>query len=497
MLKVPQQEYIKYLREVEDMSVNEIKGHMNVNWRTAKKYADKNDWNKPLVRISRNAPVMEPFKEIIDTWINDDQLIPKKQRHTAKRVFERLCKEHAFKGGYRTVCTYVSKRKLSMKIETAEIYQRLDHPKGEAQVDFYTMKVSKNAELVDHKVLVLSFPYSNAAFLHPVPAENQECFLEALKRVFEKAGGIPHTIWFDNLSAAVIQIEKGGGRILTDGFTRFKCHYGFNALFCNPSRGNEKGNVENKCGYTRRNFCVPIPLFESHEVLEKELDRRATEDMERPHYEVDDKISSLWKDEKLKLKKPPERPYEVFRLENSVVNNYGEVKIDKLRITVFGTKPGQCLPIKITWDEFIVMDNDYNVLAVMPRAYTDRVFQLPWHEIFKGYSRKPRSATHSQFTKMLPDSIREYITIEKLPIRKERLLACTNWASIYSIEKINESISTLKECATVEAVTAELHQTNGDTQEYKRDFEDNYTPEKIKQLSSNLEKYDCLGKVGG
>lgn len=496
MLKVPQQEYIKYLREIEDLSISEIKEHMNVNWRTAKKYADKDNWNKPLIRQTRISPVMEEYKEIVDTWLQEDQLIPKKQRHTAKRVFDRLCTEHNFKGGYRTVCTYVEKKRITMKLASAEVYQRLEHPKAEAQVDFYTMKVSKNSELIDYKVLILSFPYSNAAFVHPVPAENQECFLEALKKAFEKAGGVPHTIWFDNLSAAVVQIEKEGERKLTESFSRFKCHYGFNAVFCNPSRGNEKGNVENKCGYTRRNFCVPVPVFDGHDALAQELHRRVTEDMDRPHYEKNEKIISLWQDEKGSLRKLPQEHYEVFRLGNAIVNNYGEIKVDKVNITVFGTKPGQCLPLKITWDEMIVMDNEYNTLTTMPRPYTNKVHQLPWPEIFKGYLRKPRSTAHSQFTRMLPRNLREYISTDEIAVRKERLAACVRWTTIYNIDQIEASISKLKELASVEAVTSSLHYANGHKLDYKRSFEDNYTPKEIKQLPANLEKYDLLGKAG-
>lgn len=496
MLKVPQQEYIKYLREIEELSISEIKENLKVNWRTAKKYADKDDWNQPLVRKSKVSPVMEPFKDVVNTWLQEDRLIHKKQRHTAKRIFERLCNEHNFKGAYRTVCTYVNKAKLSMKLETAEVYQHLEHPKGEAQVDFYTMKVSKGSELVDYKVLVLSYPYSNGAFIHPVPSENQECFLEALRRLFEKSGGVPHTIWFDNLSSAVTHIEKNGERTLTDGFIRFKCHYGFKGVFCNPARGNEKGNVENKCGYTRRNWCVPIPVFESHDSLEKELNERAILDMKRAHYEKNIQISELWDEEKIHLKNLPISPYEVYRLENAVVNNYGEVKVDKLNITVFGTKPGQCLPVKITWDKIIVMDNDYKQLTVMPRPYTDKVYELPWQEIFKGYLKKPRSVTHSQFAKMLPNKLREYISSEDILLRKERIYACMNWIAVYNLVQINEAISKLKNTAEVAVVTTVLHQINGHTLGYKNEFEDNYTPKEVKEIAPNLDKYNMLAKAG-
>lgn len=120
MLKVPQQEYIKYLREFEGLSISEIKEKLNINWRTAKKYADKEDWNESVKKSERKSPVMDPYKEIVDTWLFEDKLVPRKQRHTAKAIFNRLVNEHNFTGGYRTVCTYVEKRKKAMKLEEAK-----------------------------------------------------------------------------------------------------------------------------------------------------------------------------------------------------------------------------------------------------------------------------------------------------------------------------------------------------------------------------------------
>lgn len=496
MLKVPQQEYIKYLREFEDLSISEIKENLGVNWRTAKKYADKDNWNKPLVRASRVSPVMDAYKDIVDTWLLEDQLISKKQRHTAKAIYNRLCKDHSFTGGYRTVCTYVEKKKKHMKLETAEAFTRLDHPMGEAQVDFYTMKVSENTEFVDCKVLVLSYPYSNAAFVQPVPSENQECFLEGLKKLFLKSGGIPHTIWFDNLSAAVAHIEKDGDRILTDSFLKFKCHYGFKSIFCNPSRGNEKGNVENKCGYTRRNFCVPIPIFESFEKLEAELDERTRLDMDRDHYEKDVKIQELWLEEKEWLKKLPNDSYEVYRLLSMLVNNYGEVKVDKTPISVFGVKPGTYLPVKIMWDKIEVLDNDYTLLVSVPRPYTKKVQEVPWIEVFRGYIKKPRSVTHSQFAKMLPKELRDYICIDDMDNRRERIAACINWLGVYKVNEINECLERFKNNSTVSMITSMLHIMNGHSYSYKNELDEKYTPKEIKESETSLNKYDLLSKAG-
>jgi transposase len=102
---------------------------------------------------------------------------------------------------------------------------------GEAQVDFTTIQVSHDQQLMTYKLLVVSFPYSNTAFVYPTPEENQECFLEGMKQCFEQMGGVPRRMWFDNLSAAGVHIGKHGERQLTEGFQRFCAHYRMEAIF--------------------------------------------------------------------------------------------------------------------------------------------------------------------------------------------------------------------------------------------------------------------------
>lgn len=123
MLKVPQQQYIRFLREVEGCSIQEIAERVQVNWRTAKKYADRDDWNEPVCKRKGRHPVLGPYLEIIDTWLEDDERLPRKQRHTAVRMFQRLRDEYGFPGGQRTVSEYVSKRKKAMASERAEHFE--------------------------------------------------------------------------------------------------------------------------------------------------------------------------------------------------------------------------------------------------------------------------------------------------------------------------------------------------------------------------------------
>ena len=495
MLKVPQQEYIKYLREMEELSINEIAENLDINWRTAKKYADKDNWNKIVKKIKRVSPVMEDYKEIVDTWLQEDELIPRKQRHTSKKIHERLVIEYNFPGSYRTICSYVEKARMQMKIEKQERYEKLEHPQGEAQVDFYTATVSENSNFKDIKVLVLSYPHSNAAFEIPLPAENQQCFLYGLRRLFEKSGGVPKSIWFDNLSSAVIQVEKQGERILTEDFSRFKSHYSFEAVFCNPGKGNEKGNVENKCGYTRRNFLVPIPVFKDMNELEKELDKRLLIDQDREHYAKKELIKNLWEKEKQALKKLPAEPYEPFKIESYKLNKYNEITLDNQIINVFDVKPLSEILVKIKWDVIEILDNEYKTISTVPRAYTGKIKEVPWLEVFKGYRKKPRSVIHSQFTRMLPLNIKEYITIENLDKRKDRINNFISYLSVYNIDSIEEAIKKLGQESEANDITILLHKISGHSTTYKNELDTKDIIIPITNQKSDMYQYDKLGMV--
>ncbi len=129
---MPQQEYIKFLYEKEGCSINEISSIVGINWRTAAKYANKEDWNCTKIKQRRSMPVMEPFRETVDVWILEDLLLPRKERRTARAIWKLLKREHGFAGSERTVRAYVSEQKKRFKSEQEEKYLELVHPAGEA-----------------------------------------------------------------------------------------------------------------------------------------------------------------------------------------------------------------------------------------------------------------------------------------------------------------------------------------------------------------------------
>ena len=257
MLTMDEQEKIRMLYEEEGKSLSEIARMTGLNYRTVRRYAYKEDWNAEESLRAENSPVLGNCAATIDRWLEDDRKVPRKQRHTARRIYDRLVEECGYRGSYSSVRRYVHRKKKLLGSVT-EGFLPLDAPQGCAQADFGEFLYYDGAKKEKKGyALTVTFPYSNHAYTQVFPSQNQECLLEGLKRVFERIGGVPPRMRFDNLSPAVVEVLEGRERVLTEGFTRFKLHYRFQADFCNPGKGNEKGNVENKVGYSGETCSSP------------------------------------------------------------------------------------------------------------------------------------------------------------------------------------------------------------------------------------------------
>jgi transposase len=441
MLAMAQQHYIKYLRDVKDQSISQIADQVGVNWRTARKYADCSDWNKEALPLRGKFPIMEAYREQVDTWLLEDQTRPKKQRHTSKRIYDRLVSEFGFAGSDRTVRYYVAKRKSELQIEKSEPYVRLEHPGGEAQADFGSFQAVHGGKLVERKMLILSYPYSNAAFIFVTPKENTECFLEGLRQLFEMSGGVPNRIWFDNLSAAVVSSGSDGKRKLTEEFQRFALHYRFQPVFCNPGQGNEKGHVENKVGYARRNWCVPLPVANDLEQLQKIINQQAREDLKRLHYAKGVLQHDLWEQEKNKLLELPTVPYETFRLESVKANGYGEVIIDQKIVKVPSIRSHERVWLKYWWSKVDVLNDDYEVLITLPRGYMDESIPVDLQALLQPLHSKPKALDYSSVLAFLPNQTKAFLQSVEGKSRKARIGWIIRMLKTYQIEEIEKCLT--------------------------------------------------------
>jgi transposase len=251
-------------------------------------------------------PKLGPWLGIIDAILEDDKQRPVKQRHTAKRIFERLKEEHGFTGGYTIVKDYVR----TATLRAQEMFVPLTHPAGEAQVDFgEALVVIAGVEQKAH-YLAMDLPHSDDCFVAAFPAETTEAFLEGHVRAFAYFGGVPTRILYDNTRIAVAKIRGGEERQRTRSFSELQSYYLFADKFGRPARGNDKGKVEGLVGYARRNFMVPIPRASSWEELNLHLEadcRKRRERRLRGHSET---IGERFERDRAALLPLPAAPYE-------------------------------------------------------------------------------------------------------------------------------------------------------------------------------------------
>src|SRR5918994_5525209 len=215
-------------------------------------------------------PKLDGFTGIIDRILEEDRGRPRKQRHTARRIFRRLRAEHGFAGGETIVKAYVRERRLRGR----EMFVPLVHPPGHGQADFgEAVAVIGGVERKIH-FFCLDLPHSDAGFVKAYPAERLEAFCDGHNAAFAFFGGVPRSILYDNTKLVVARIRPDGTRERTRGFAELRSHYLFLDRFGRPGKGNDKGKVEGLVGYARRNFLVPVPRVESFAALNAHLERR-------------------------------------------------------------------------------------------------------------------------------------------------------------------------------------------------------------------------------
>ena len=219
--------------------------------------------HKPVRR-----PKLGPWQGAIDAILEEDKSRPRRQRHSAKRIFERLREEHGYTGGYTIVKDYVRQAKIGAR----EMFVPLSHAPGEAQADFGEALVVVAGVECEAHYLAFDLPHSDDCFVVAFPAETTEAFLEGHVRAFAYLGGVPRCILYDNTRLAVARILGDGERQKTRAFSELQSHYLFAEKFGRPAKGNDKGKVEGLVGYARRNFMVPIPRASSWEELNVHLE---------------------------------------------------------------------------------------------------------------------------------------------------------------------------------------------------------------------------------
>jgi transposase len=248
-------------RDEPDVSVRELARRFGTHRRTVRE-ALASAVPAPRKPVERASPVLDEWKPTIDEWLTADREMPRKQRHTARRIWQRLVDEHGAKVGESTVRRYVSDAKRRLPPVLVEVKVPQTHPLGaEAEVDFGQVSFFLDGLLAEGWMFVFRLSASGKAFHRVYLNQAQQAFLDGHVRAFEHVGGVPGRVRYDNLKPAVVRVLQGRDRLESDQFIALRSHYGFDSFFCTPGvdGAHEKGGVEGEVGRFRRRHLVPVP----------------------------------------------------------------------------------------------------------------------------------------------------------------------------------------------------------------------------------------------
>ena len=348
-------------------SIAEIARKTGISRNTVYKYLAEDDFSpKPPIGLKRPSK-LDQYKPVIDAWLEEDAVNWRKQRHTAKRIWERLRDEFGADIGCSTVRRYVSEVRAARRALDGQ-HLDLDWHPGEAQADFGEADFSIRGVKTRMKYFVVSFPYSNVGLAQVFGGENAECVCEGLKRIFEYAGGVPTRIVFDNAT--------GVGRRVCDNvrttelFGAFAAHYGFAFSFCNPASGNEKGNVENKVGYVRRELFVPVPRIDSLDAYNARLLDRCMALSGKVHWIKGEPEAQLFVEDRFAMAGLPAKPFSAVRYEWRKADKQGKVRIGGQHL--YSTDPalaGRDVVVGLGATTVEIFDGDGTFVCVHERAY--------------------------------------------------------------------------------------------------------------------------------
>jgi len=311
------------------MGVSEIARAAKCDRKTVRRYVQMEDFSpKPPVAKPRRS-MLDPYKEMIGSWLADDAAGFAKQRHTVQRIKERLEEEAGFECSYSTLSDFIRNNRLRDKAKAKASLSLVWEP-GSAQADFGQADCVLDGKTVRMHYLVLSFPYSNIGFTQVFFGETAECVCQGLADIFTHIGGVPRVIVFDNATGIGRRIH--GQFVEGELFARLKAHYRFEARYCNPAAGWEKGSVERKVASLRTALFVPAPVIDDIEKYNKELLGRCAYQEDKAHYAKKVRQGELFDRDSSALTALPQKPFSAVRYETLTADGWGHVTVDETHV---------------------------------------------------------------------------------------------------------------------------------------------------------------------
>jgi len=373
-----------------EKSKREILRSERIHWETLKKVLKYSEPPGYRLKEARSKPKIGPYLERIAQIIEEDKTLPKKQRHTAKRIYERI-REMGYEGKYTQVKDAV--REL-MRVKQ-EVFMPLIHRAGEAQVDFGYALAKVSGVLKKVVFFVMALPYSDAFFVMVFERECTESYWEGHARAFESFGGVPNRISYDNSKVLVSKIIGARDRKLTDGFLKLQSHYLFREHFCQVRRANEKGVVEGVVKFARLNFFVPVPQVRDLNELNGKLAQMCREDLKRRlRGKAGTKAQSLKEDQAAFLPLPA-AAFDACRKQPTRANSLSLVRFDDNDYSVPVSYAHHEILVKGYVDR-VVLCHQQRVVAEHSRSWGKEGVFFDYRHYLPLLERKPGSVDHAR-----------------------------------------------------------------------------------------------------
>ena len=332
MKKVEDYERVRKAYFVENLSIREISRKYKHSRKFVRKAISQPAPEGYCLKKPRPRKVMGPFGDRIQELLEESKQLPRKQRYTARKIYELINKE-GYLGSEGSVHNYVSRERK--KVKTGKAYLPLEFDPGkDAQVDWGEAVVIMKGKRTKVQFFAIRLNYSRVRFVKAYPFQKQEAFLDGHVSGFHFFGGVPFRITYDNLKTAVFRILEGHNRQEQEAFTTFRSYYLFDSNYCNPAQGHEKGGVENDVGYIQRNFFSPLPEVEGFEELNRFLLECCQQDVHRHIRGESSSVEDLWEAEKHHFLALPSEDYRTCITYPVKVNPYSQVVLDTNRYSV-------------------------------------------------------------------------------------------------------------------------------------------------------------------
>jgi transposase len=390
-------ERIRRDRELEGLSLRALARRHGVHRRTVRQALASALPPERKRPEGRPAPALGAYRELIDSWLIADQKAPRKQRHTARRIWERLRDEQGAEVAETTVRDYVRRRRRELGL-TAEAYCPQVHDPGvTAEVDWGEAKVIIAGVLMTVGLFLMRSCFSGACFVMAFETQSQQAFFEGHVAAFEFFGGVfAGTVRYDNLKAAAKKTLKGRRRVENERFVAFRSHYLYEAWFTlvGIEGAHEKGGVEGEVGRFRRSHLVPVPEFGSLEELNDQLAAFCVADLRRTISGRSVTVGELLSREIEVLRALPAERFPTWEESTCRVNQKSMVTVRRNHYSVPVRLAGLRVRARVGAREIVVLHEGKEV-ARHPRLRGSQLRSARLDHYLELLARKPGALEHS------------------------------------------------------------------------------------------------------